>query len=189
MYRIRAKTLPVKTQIKFDSLQQNYAFGGSLLKKAKNRHARPVATKEPMHFILKSSKAIGRNSFGHSRNLRQVNSLVENRCKKYGVKLISYSNSFNHLHMLLKFPSRAIYLKFVRSITAAIAILITGAKKNARASEKFFDYRPFTRIVRGMKAFRTAYDYIRLNQLEAAGTIPYQKARLRDLSELEKAFF
>ena len=181
--------MPVKTQTRFDSLKQKYAFGGSLLKKAKNRHARPVSTKEPMHFILKSSKAVGRNSFGHSRNLRQVNALVENRCAKYGVKLITYSNNFNHLHMLLKFPSRAIYLRFVRSLTSALAVMITGAKKNARAYEKFFDERPFTRIVRGMKAYKTAWDYIRLNQLEAAGAIPYQKTRLKNLSELERAFF
>ena len=142
-----------------------------------------------MHFILKSKRAVGRNSFGHSRNLRAVNTLVEDRCKKYGVKLISYSNNFNHLHMLIKFPSRPIYLRFVRAITAALAMLITRTKKNARSLVKFFDERPFTRIVRGLKAYKIAWDYIRLNQLEAAGVIPYQKARLKDLGELERSLF
>ena len=187
--RFCAIKVPVKNQFRFDSLKQKYAFGGSLLKKARNRHARPIATREPMHFILKSSKAVGRNSFGHSRNLRAVNTLVGNRCAKYGVKLISYSNNFNHLHMLLRFPSRAIYLRFVKSITAALSMLITGAKKNARGAQKFFDERPFTRIVRGFKAYKIVWDYIRLNQLEAAGVIPYQRARLKNLSELERAFF
>ena len=91
--------------------------------------------------------------------------------------------------MLLKFPSRVIYLRFVRSITAAITILVTGAKKNARAALKFFDERPFTRIVRGLKAYKIAHDYVRLNQLEAAGAIPYQKTRLRNVSEIERSFF
>ena len=68
-------------------------------------------------------------------------------------------------------------------------MLITGAKKNARAVSKFFDERPFTRIVRGYRAYKTVWNYIRLNQLEAAGVIPYQKARLKNLSELERAFF
>ena len=68
-------------------------------------------------------------------------------------------------------------------------MLITGVKKNERSACKFFDQRPFTRIVRGFKAYKIVWNYIRLNQLEAAGVIPYQKARLKNLSELERMLF
>lgn len=142
-----------------------------------------------MHLILKSSKAVGRMSFGHSSNVGPIKKRVDRLCSKYSVKLMMYSNNFNHLHFLLKFPSRAIYLRFVRSLAAAVAMIATGAKKNKRAESRFFDARPFTRIVRGLRAYKIVCDYVRLNQLEAEGTIPYQKARLRNLSEVEKAYF
>jgi putative transposase len=43
-------------------------------------------------------------------------------------------------------------------------------------------YRPFTRVVRGWRAYRIVRDYIQLNEKEICGKIPYQKARLRGLS-------
>jgi putative transposase len=43
-------------------------------------------------------------------------------------------------------------------------------------------YRPFTRVVRGWRAYRIVRDYIQLNEKETCGKIPYQKARLRGLS-------
>jgi hypothetical protein len=47
---------------------------------------------------------------------------------------------------------------------------------------KLWKYRPFTRVIRGFKAYRIVRDYIQLNELEARGKIPYRKARLRGLS-------
>jgi putative transposase len=43
-------------------------------------------------------------------------------------------------------------------------------------------YRPFTRVVRGWRAYRIVRDYIQLNEKEVSRNIPYQKARLRGLS-------
>jgi REP element-mobilizing transposase RayT len=37
------------------------------------------------------------------------------------------------------------------------------------SNTKFWDYRPFTRIVKGLRAFLALEDYIRINQLEGAG--------------------
>jgi putative transposase len=47
---------------------------------------------------------------------------------------------------------------------------------------KLWKYRPFTRVVRGWRANRIVRDYIQLNEKEICGKIPYQKARLRGLS-------
>ncbi|RYZ83546.1 MAG: hypothetical protein EOP06_19775, partial [Proteobacteria bacterium] len=91
-----------------DRFRSELRFGGSLTRKLIGRTARPISSKDPMHLVLKSNKATGRFSFGHKSNVRKVNDLVRSQCKKYGVKLIEYSNNFNHLHLLLKFPSRAI---------------------------------------------------------------------------------
>ena len=46
--------------------------------------------------------------------------------------------------------------------------------------------RPFTRVVLGEKAYRTARDYLQLNELEVTGVIKYRKTRLRGLSEQQR---
>lgn len=142
-----------------------------------------------MHIVLKSSRAVGRKSFAHSKNFGRVKAAIERGCSRYGVKLILYSNNFNHLHLLVRFKSRAMYLRFIRTVCGELAMIATGAKKGANAAQKFFDARPFSRIIRGFKTFRVAYDYVRLNQLEAAGEISYQKNRLRDLDEQARSYF
>jgi len=40
--------------------------------------------------------------------------------------------------------------------------------------EKFWDYRPWTRIVEWKKAYSIAKDYVIQNHLEAMGLVPYK---------------
>lgn len=183
-----------QTHFKARELEQKLEFGGSLMTKARNRHARPISTKHSMHVVLKSSKAIGTTSFGYRATPIIIKALLDRHCAKYAVKLISYSNNFNHLHIHLKFASRAMYLKFIRSITAAIATAVTGAAKsrelkNLIGATKFFDYRPFTRVVTTWNAYKTLENYVRLNQLEAQAILPKRIGRLRAVDEGEKYLF
>lgn len=48
---------------------------------------------------------------------------------------------------------------------------VTGASrwKKSSVKTKFWDYRPFTRVVRGFKAFLTLRDYIEINRYEGFG--------------------
>ncbi len=50
---------------------------------------------------------------------------------------------------------------------------------------KLWMYRPFSRVVRGYKAYKIVRNYIQLNEKEALGLIPYKKNRLRGLSLAE----
>jgi len=181
-------------QLKFNDLKVRgeLRFGGSLMTKAKNRHARPISSRDPMHLVLRSSKAKGRFSFGH-KNAARVRAIVDNHCKRYGVKLIEYSNNFNHLHLLLKFPSRAIYLRFIRSITGSLALAVSGASKLKGLAEiiggKFWDFRPFTRVIRSWRGYRIALDYVTLNQLEALEILPKRTGRLREVADGERHLF
>jgi hypothetical protein len=51
----------------------------------------------------------------------------------------------------------------------------------ARVPLSLWKYRPFTRVVRGFKAYKIVRDYIQLNEKEATGEIRYSKQRLRGL--------
>jgi hypothetical protein len=169
-------------------------FGGDLLKKRCNRTARPISTKESMHLILKSSLAKGAMSFRSGSHSSQIDGIILKAARKNGVKLIKTSNNFNHLHLHIRVGSRELYKRFVRSICGSIAMLVTGAKKAKPADKivgkrRFWDARPYSRIVRGWRGFKTANDYVTLNQLEAEGMIPKRATRLRGLETGEKRFF
>ncbi len=70
----------------------------------------------------------------------------------------------------------------------------TGSKTSASstptcpppASPKgLWRHRPFSRVVRGWRAYKIVRDYIQLNEKEALGQIPYRKKRLTGLSNSE----
>jgi len=150
------------------------SYGGELLKTRKGRsQARPIATKDSMHLVLRSSKATGEWSFKYKNNVAKVRGIVEKFAAKHGVKVISLANVGNHLHFHIKLRHRKAYKPFIRAITAAIAMAITGTSRwkplKKKPKDKFWDYRPFTRIVQSYRAFLNLKDYIEVNQLEGLG--------------------
>ncbi len=60
--------------------------------------------------------------------------------------------------------------------------VVTDTPKNQQKGTRLWKHRPFTRVVRGFRAYRIVRNYIQLNEQEARGKIRYQKKRLRGLS-------
>lgn len=177
-----------------DTFKSQDQFGGSLLKKRRFRTARPVSTKLSMHLVLKSSLAKGEMSFRAKDHQKKIDQIIKRNCEKFGVRLIRFSNNFNHLHLHVKFSSRELYKRFVRAISGHIAMVVTKARKakaisKATGRKRFWDHRPFSRIVRGWRGFKTANDYVRLNQLEAEGLMPKRGSRLRGVRPGERRYF
>ena len=159
------------------------AYGGELLKTRKGRaHGRPLDTKRTMHLVLRSSLAKGEWSF--SRHKKKIRLIADKFAQKNGVRLLSLANVGNHLHFHIQLGNRYAYRPFIRAITAAIAMTVTGASRwqplesqiasklvgKSTNKAKFWDYRPFTRVVIGFRALLNLKDYIRINQLEGGGT-------------------
>ena len=117
-----------------------------------------------MHLVLRSSRATGTLSM--KRHAGQIEKILRKFSAKYGVKVLSLANVGNHLHLQIKLSVRQGYKPFIRAITAAIAMAVTGTSRWNKAKEKFWDYRPFTRVMQGRRGFLTLRDYIRLNRLE-----------------------
>lgn len=152
--------------------KESKAYGGELMKKRKGRLGpRPLATKHTMHLVLRSSKAKGDWSFRKHKN--KINQLVDKFARKYGVQIFSMANVWSHLHLQIKLSNRHTYRAFIRALTAAIAMAVTGASRwkpmKKLLKGKFWDYRPFTRVVIGLRAFLSLEDYIAVNQLEGQG--------------------
>lgn len=151
-------------------------YGGELLKTRQGRsRGRPLNTKNTIHLVLRSSQAIGEQSFKKPSHSREIQRIVDKFSRKYGVKVLSLANVGTHLHFHLKLFNRQGYFKFIRAVTGAIAMAVSGRNrwtaqgKNKPNKTKFWDYRPFTRVIFGFKDFIGLKDYLEINQLEGLG--------------------
>ena len=184
----------IKPQLKF--------FGGILLN-GRRKSTRPLSSKDSIHFVLRSSWAMGSDSFLASRNRRSIDLLITRFAKKFGVKIYQRAIQTNHIHLLLKITNRALYKAFIRALSGKIASQVMGQQsfklfkesrllslKSKRASEGeggdgsvpshgqvksegFWQYRPFSRIVNWGRDFKICTLYLKQNILEALGFIPY----------------
>jgi REP element-mobilizing transposase RayT len=149
------------------------AYGGTLLKTRKGRaRGRPLAVKNSMHLVLRSSHAKGDWSFRRSINRKKIEAVFRKFSVRYAVSIVSIANVGNHIHLEIRLSSRFTFKPFIRATTAAIAMAITGRNRwttDKIKRVKFWDYRPYTRVVMGFKALLGLRDYIRINQLEGYG--------------------
>jgi len=106
------------------------SYGGELLKTRKGRsQSRPIDTRRTMHLVLRSSKAVGEMSFWKPKNKNRVRRIAYGFARKYGIKIYSMANVGNHLHFHIKLSNRFTYDRFIRAITAAIAMAVSGASR------------------------------------------------------------
>jgi len=165
-------------QLKFFKNSRN-EYGSDLLKKRKGRAGpRPLSTKDSMHLVLRSTKAKGAWSMRRGRNAELIHRILVKFANKYGIKILSAANAGNHLHIHMKLNNRFTYKKFIRAVTASIAMAITGVSRWKKLAIKFWDRRPFTRIIVGFKGFLTLWNYVRINQMEGDLGCTREEARM-----------
>jgi REP element-mobilizing transposase RayT len=137
-------------------------FGGSLLT-SNPKGKRPLHSKLPILLTLRAEKSCLRKLGAFHR----VNHLVYATAKRHGIRIYAYANVGNHLHLLIKIPHVKRWAAFIRELTGQVAQAMLG-KIDLPKDLRFWKFRPHTRIVRGwQKAYKTAKEYIYLNQLEA----------------------
>ena len=160
-------------QIPFPGFEKLKAkdFGGSLVK-GNPREARPISLKRPIHLVMRSGLARGERSL--LRRERQIRSLIQRTGRAQGVRIYRVANAGNHLHLIVLPRSRPAFHAFVRAITGLIARLMLGAEKGNASQIKFWDARPFTRILEWGKDYRQSCRYLIQNTLEALGFVPYR---------------
>lgn len=148
------------------------SYGGELLKTRKGRsQGRPIDTKATMHLVLRSSQAKGAFSFRRKKNELAISNIVAKFSAKFGIEVLSLANVGNHLHFHIRIKRRRAYYGFIRAITSAIRMAIVGSPRwgGALIEGKFWDERPFSRVIRGRRAFLTLQGYVFINQLEGKG--------------------
>jgi REP element-mobilizing transposase RayT len=158
-------------------------YGGDLQTTRKGRQGpRPLSIQHTMHFVLRSTKAVGPYSFKRHRGA--IQNILQKFTAKYGLQLLSMANVGNHLHLHIKLArgriidrkplnNRDLYQRFICAVTSAIMMTTTGLsrwnKKAKTWSGRFWDRRPFSRIVSGFSDNLRLSDYIRINKFEGFG--------------------
>jgi REP element-mobilizing transposase RayT len=141
---------------------------GGDLRAGKRKLARPIDPKRPVHVILRVAGARGPRSLLARANRRHVDDLVHRYSRRFRVRIHTYANVGNHLHLLIQGRDRRGIRSFLRVLPGQIAQKVTGARKGQRlARGRFWDALAFTRVVEWGKAFDAAKLYVFKNQLES----------------------
>ena len=162
----------------FNSKTAAISHGGEHAQ-GKRKSRRPIDPKQALHVVLRSSKARGESSMLHPKHCDPIHDFVHKIAKRWGVKLYRYANVGNHIHMLIKVPSRAVWQRFLREVAGGIALIITGARKGSALTRNdsgrgFWDHLAFTRIVHFGRDFEGMKRYLIKNLFEAMG-VPMKK--------------
>ena len=155
------------------------SFGGAL-QTGRRKSARLFDSKRALHVVLRSSRCTGPQSL--IKFERKISDVLNDQCARHGVKIYARANAGNHLHLVLKAPSRRTLRRFLKAITGLIARKVTGRERGEarsktlpnKASQKrivgsFWDARPFSRVVEWGQDFAKTKHYLHMNRVEAIG--------------------
>ncbi len=115
-----------------------------------------------MHMTLKSSHMNGDASLFQIENRDLFLGLLKTLSEKYHIKVVEYELVGNHIHILFKIACRSLYHKFIRCLTGQFAKKMI--QRYGLKVKRFFDERPFTRVVKLGRDLIRVISYIR-NQL------------------------
>ncbi len=131
---------------------------------------RPFSKKCDVHVVMRSGHAVGGHSLLRSQNRKVVKGIIEKYGKRFYVSIKRNVNVGNHIHLLIRAPNAQLQRDFLRTISALIARHVMKAHKGSPMTvTRFWDARPFTRLVTMGRAFRAVTHYLALNSLEAIG--------------------
>jgi hypothetical protein len=154
-------------QLRFDFAQTNNAtsYGGAGLKRIARR---PVTPRKPHHITLRATQARGEWSFLKAKNYANVKTILRRQAARHFVKLESFVNVGNHLHLKVRPKTREGFANFLRSITCLISRAITGARKGCPLKKRFFDVLAWSRVLLTWAEEKVLARYFDDNALEAA---------------------
>ncbi len=166
-------------------------FGGEKTRRSNPTGARPFSPRLPAHIILKSSLARGERSL--FLRGRAIDRILNEEVARQGGKLHDGANSGNHLHLLVQFRRPESLRAFLRAISGRIARLVLGSKKGTRVlghNQKFWDARPWSRLVSWGRDFANVRRYALVNAHERMGmSRAHSRAMIAELERIGGACF
>jgi REP element-mobilizing transposase RayT len=146
---------------------------GGDIRRGKRKLARPFDPKRALHLTLRAERAKDEWSMLRIEKARAIRTLVWKLAAQNKIKIHQFANSGNHLHFLISAKDHAGFKRFLRTLTALVSRLVTGAKKGNPIG-KFWDALAWSEIVNWGRHFFNVRYYVIQNELEAEGLIRYK---------------
>lgn len=189
MTRTRLQLLAGKS--KFKPITDPLSYGGSLRKRRCGRRERPISSRSPIHLVFKANRTVLNGGFRSPRSFILIHELHVRYAKRFYVRTERMTVQGDHLHLIVRVSRRSLFQAFLRVFSGQIAQRfqnegltivksVTGTPRKKQDC-KLWQSRPFTRVVKGYRAYVTVKNYLQLNEKEALGKIPYRKSRLSGL--------
>lgn len=176
-------------QCPYEAREFRFKHGGNFRRYRAGRGRRPLSKCYALHAVFKINRGAVRGGLRHPRNRQLVEDVVSQYSRRFEINLLQVSIQSTHIHALVKGRGRHFYFAFLRVVAGQIAQRLmdrcdstVAADVHPKKRRTFWKHRPFTRIVKGLRAQAIVRDYIQLNEAEARGHVFYQKDRLRGLT-------
>jgi len=143
--------------------KHQFSHGGILRQRRAGRGQRPLSTREPLHAVFKVERScLAYGGLRSPKNFALAQKLIHMYAAKFFVKIEQISIQGDHVHLLLRATCRSHFHHFFRVTSGQIAqrfaregLLKAMSVTDTRvAKRKLWKYRPFTRVVRGWKAYK-----------------------------------
>jgi REP element-mobilizing transposase RayT len=148
----------------------SFEHGGDV-RQGKRKIARPLATKTPLHIVLRSSRAVRAWSMLRPAIAPRIGHTARTLARRCDVRVYRYANVGNHIHVLAQARSRPAFQSFLRAFAGVTARIVTGARRG-RPVGRFWDRLAYTRIVSWGREFVSVRAYVQKNEDEALGIRP-----------------
>jgi len=162
-----------------------WSYGGTLRRSRHGRGTRPLSPRDSVHIVFKVNRRALPRGLRHPSTFATLHRVNRHYARKFRVKIEMIAVERDHIHILAHATARSQFQAYFRVLAGQFAQNVTDTFRKRHKGPRIWKFRPFTRIVRGEKDRQTVRNYIRLNEAEATGQIPYQKNRLRDLTQLQ----
>ncbi len=86
----------------------------------------------------------------------------------------------NHLHLHVKLHNSHLYRAWIRGLSSGLAMIsmgLEGLRQLKDKKQKFWDQRPFSRVILNFRHFLNTKSYVEVNVLEGMG-MPRLEAEL-----------
>lgn len=158
-----------------------WSHGGTLRKLRSGRKYRPLSTKSSVHLVLKVDRRTLKKGLRSPVGFTICRTVIKLYARMFFVKIEQQAICGDHIHLLVRLSKRSLGQHFFRVVPGQISQQLKNLGLWVTGTRSIWLHRPFTRVVFGEKAHQIAMNYVRLNELEARGRLPYRKERLRGL--------
>lgn len=138
-----------------------------------NKFQRPFSPDQALHVTLRSELARAEMSLLSPHTSEWLTAFVPQLSKKLCVRIYCWSINGNHLHFVINANSREVFQRFLRTLASRISCFVLGVRRGQGKSIRFWEGRPYSRVLSWGREFSNVMRYVERNIKESCRQYPY----------------